>query len=608
MDKAPTDDWLRDAVEGMVDRVSDCPRDADPVLSATASVCIKAPLGTLLFLPTHLLTVPAAVPWATLAFVGHAASILALRARQPSWALHLCLASLTAHFATLTWFSGGMSSPLLWFLALIPILPLFIGARRAAIGWSAVSAGVFLGFAWGDLNQVPLLAFHDDTLIHLTSLVALLIANVMLVSQLKLDQRALRQRLDEVGTELVTLTDAKRNFVASINHELRTPMNGILGMTGLLMQTRLDDQQRQYAGFIRSSARSLHQIVSDILDVSDADSGRILIQQHPFDVHGLVREVIDVFHLAARHKGLTLEADVAPDLPPLLLGDAARIRQVLYNLTSNGIKFTQSGSVRILVRHSGTVSNRVRLAIHVEDTGVGVPADQQRRIFERFHQADQADSRSIGGAGIGLALCNAIVNAMGGSIGIRSTVGTGTTVTIQLDLAIADAAHEPQAHRRSDITVDPDENVMLEEPLIANNSDRTFLEQEDPDRIRVLLVEDNPVNQRVTSAMLERLGCTVDIAGDGDAGIRMATTRTYDLILMDCELPTINGFEASRRIRNAPGGARTPIVALTTDSLDHARTRARRAGMSDFLTKPVTLDALRNVVAAWSDARHSRQS
>ena len=605
---APTDDWLAKVVDRLVDRVADCPQDVDPVLGTAATLCVRAPIGTLLFMPAHLLTIPTAVPWASLFYLGHGASFAALRARRPMLALHLCLASLTAHFATLTWFSGGMTSPLLWFLALVPTLPLFLGARREAVGWSAVSAGVFLGFAWGDMHGVPVVALPGETtLLHVTSLVGLLIANVMIVGQLKLNQSQLRHRLEEVRTELVTLTDAKRNFVASVNHELRTPMNGIIGMTGLLLQTGLDAQQRQYAGFIRTSARTLHQMVSDILDVSDHDAGKLSIHPRPFSIRGLAREVLDVFEIAARHKGLTLNADFGAETPDLLVGDAARIRQVLYNLMSNSIKFTDAGSVRIHVYSLGETPGRVRLGIEVCDTGVGVPLDQQRRIFERFHQADQADSRSIGGAGIGLTLCYAIVEAMGGSIGLRSVVGKGTTISVQLELGLQDSAADTRDEPSYEITVDPDDTLM-KETLTTSNSDRAFLEPQYTDRIHILLVEDNPVNQRVTAAMLSRLGCTVDIAEDGPDGVRMAATTTYDLILMDCELPSMDGFQASRLIRNAPNGDQTPIVALTTDSLDNARVRAQRAGMADFLTKPVTLDSLRNVVTAWSGARHSRQA
>jgi signal transduction histidine kinase/CheY-like chemotaxis protein len=373
-------------------------------------------------------------------------------------------------------------------------------------------------------------------------------------------------------------TRAKSDFLANMSHELRTPMNGVIGMVTLLGDTQLDAEQTELVHTLGASARSLLELLNGVLDLSKIEAGRLALEETPVDVERIVREVVTILEFAAVQKGLTLLARTSPGVPHRLLGDPIRLRQILLNLVSNAIKFTNEGSVTIDVAREASEADRVWLRIAVVDTGIGIPAGACERIFEKFTQADASTTRRFGGTGLGLAITRELVELMGGTIEAESRPGAGSAFRVRVPLR-----HD----KTGDAVTDPTSQRMA--PLRAG--------------LRVLLAEDNAVNQKVARALLEHAGCRVEVAADGQLAVEMQRRGAYDLILMDCQMPELDGFDATRAIRaQEPPGCRVPIIALTANALDTDRARCLEAGMDAYLSKPVEREALLEAVARWSNA------
>ena len=379
--------------------------------------------------------------------------------------------------------------------------------------------------------------------------------------------RANAQALEDAQAEAQEASRAKSTFVAMMSHELRTPMNGVLGLAHALGETRLDAKQTEYVDMIIQSGDSLMTILNDILDLSKIEAGKLELEAGPFDIRALAGQIRLLWSETARVKGVDLALEIDPATPDWLLGDAARVRQILLNLVSNALKFTLEGGVVIRIAPEAG-----EIVLAVSDTGVGLTVEQQARLFAPFVQAERSTARRFGGTGLGLAICRHLADLMGGAVSLASAPGEGSTFTVRLPLP----ATEPP--RRVESTPAPALGLLA--------------------GLRVLVVDDNAVNQVVARAVLEAVGAEVAAVGDGRAALTRLGAEPFDMVLMDVHMPVMDGVEAVRRIRAGEGGrVDMPVVALTADAMVGDAERLMAQGFDDAHPKPILPASLLATVA-----------
>ena len=384
------------------------------------------------------------------------------------------------------------------------------------------------------------------------------------------ERKRMEQELERARRAAEEAAIAKSEFVAKMSHEIRTPLNGVLGLSSLIEEESLPESVRSMVGLIRTSGEVLRRVLDDILDFSKIESGHLELEREPFSVRKCLEWSVGLFSPAVNEKDLELRLRISDNLPGFVLGDGTRVQQVVANLLSNAVKFTEHGWVELGAELRPELSGKLaRVMIWVADSGIGIPPDRFGRLFQSFSQVDASTTRRYGGTGLGLAICKRLVTMMGGDIRVQSTPGAGSRFEFEMSMEVCEVPQEPPVNL----------------PPLRD------------DRVEILVVEDNRINQVVAERMLQRLGYRSRVVGDGTAAVQEVQRRPYDLLLMDLHMPGIDGLEATRQIRAlAHPLSGIPIVALTASASVEDRQACLAAGMTDYLTKPLELDRLREVI------------
>lgn len=398
-------------------------------------------------------------------------------------------------------------------------------------------------------------------------------------------QQELIENLKKARLEAESANRAKSDFLANISHEVRTPLHAVIGMTELLIETRLDNDQREYIDTLYSSAKMLLMLINDILDFSRIEAGRIDEEKEPFNLRQLLLDIVTIMKEKASCKGLVLAGEIDENIPKRLIGYSGYMKQVLLNLIQNAIKFTYRGHIMVSAKVVSENEDEVVLEISVQDTGIGIPEEQQDKVFDPFTQIDASSTRKEGGTGLGLAIVRKLVAFMGGAVQIKSSEREGSTFSFTLSF---------------EKLKDVGNHAVIEHEGTALEKNRTVAEKA-LEQKEVLLVEDNTINQKVAKAMLEKMGYKIDIAFNGAEAVDALQQKNYGLVLMDLQMPVMDGYEATRTIRSSGEvlNSEVPIVAMTANATKEDRQQCLDAGMDDYVPKPVERKVMMNMLKRW---------
>lgn len=376
-------------------------------------------------------------------------------------------------------------------------------------------------------------------------------------------------------------TRAKSAFLANMSHEIRTPMNAILGMTEILSISNLGDEEMEYINIIQNSGQSLLNLINDILDLSKLESGKVKFESIEFSLKDIIEDLERLFHAVIKEKPLTIYFDIADDLPMRYLGDPYRLKQILTNLIGNAVKFTVQGNIVVSVCKSHAqidiTNNKIELYFSVKDTGIGIPLESQNKLFSIFSQVDDSTTRKYGGTGLGLAICKQLIDLMGGKIGVRSITNHGSDFWFMVKMGFID----------NNLKIDklPDK--------IITNSELT------PQKTSILVVEDNEINQKVIKSQLRKIGYDCDIVDNGQQVLELLSYKSYDVILMDCQMPVLDGYDTTHAIRQNEKTRDIIVIGVTAFAMKEDREKCINSGMNDYLKKPLSINALQEVLERW---------
>ena len=402
-------------------------------------------------------------------------------------------------------------------------------------------------------------------------------------------RQQLEQTMRAAHDEAMEAARIKSEFLATMSHEIRTPMNGILGMSELLLETPLNDEQREFASIVQSEANALLTIINDILDFSKIEAGKMQLESTELVLVDVLQRIVEFTNPLLKGKNIAIVSSVAPDVPFTVKGDLTRLRQILFNLVSNAVKFTPDGEITLRLTVESRIDKELLLRFSITDTGIGLSDAARKRLFEPFTQADNSTTRKYGGTGLGLAISKRLTELMGGEIGVESVEGQGSTFWFTA--------------RFETVAVQPGKDVAPAAVNVRKQPQKTAPLSKLDIRPLVLLVDDNIIHIELTRRQLERLGCRVEVATNGQIALDMlaAVPERYALVLMDCEMPVLNGYEATRRLRQREVNKahRLPVIAVTASALAEDQARCRQAGMDDIICKPLQVEHLQQALVQW---------